>query len=88
MKLDSAANLGIKAFAVLSYLLAVVGACLSWRVPMVGAMVALLAVRTGFLTLIDVPEPRYVLVLFPIIFALAGRAVAALSRKDLAWLRG
>jgi 4-amino-4-deoxy-L-arabinose transferase-like glycosyltransferase len=88
IKLDNAANVAIKAFAILSYLLAIAGACLCWRVPVVGAMVALLVIRTGFFTLVDVPEPRYMLVLFPIIFALAGRAVAALSRKDLAWSRG
>ena len=78
-KLDGAANLAIMALLVLSYLLALAGACLCWRVPIVGALAALLVLRTGFITSLDLPDPRYMLVLFPAVFALAGCGMAVLS---------
>jgi 4-amino-4-deoxy-L-arabinose transferase-like glycosyltransferase len=42
----------------------------------VGLFVGYLLVRTAFLTTLETPEPRYVLVCFPVLFALAGQVFA------------
>jgi len=57
------------------------GAARLWRfAPETRAAVALLAVfvlvRTAFLTTVETPEPRYVLVCFPAVIALAAHALA------------
>jgi len=56
------------------------GAMRLWRfAPETRAAVALLAlfviVRTAFLTTVETPEPRYVLVCFPVVIALAAHGL-------------
>jgi hypothetical protein len=61
-------------------LLALYGACKVWRVPPARAALAVLVlyivVRTAFLTTLETPEPRYVLVCFPAVLALGAQVVA------------
>jgi 4-amino-4-deoxy-L-arabinose transferase-like glycosyltransferase len=84
--LDSAVNLlGIMAPLILSYVLAIAGACLSWRSPVAAALIAYLILRTGFTTVLDVPAHRYMFVLLPLAYALAGATVAAFP--GIAWRR-
>ncbi len=51
----------------------------------VGLLLGYVLLRTAFLTTLETPEPRYVLVCFPAILALAGQAFARSARpRDLA----
>jgi hypothetical protein len=64
--------------------LAIWGACRLWSYAGARAAVVLLlfylVVRTAFLTTLETPEPRYVLVCFPVLFALAAQVMA--GRKE------
>ena len=44
--------------------------------PAIALLAAFILVRTAFLTTLETPEPRYVLVCFPAILALAAQAFA------------
>ena len=62
-------------------LLALVGAARLWRSstavrPALAMMILFVLLRTAFLTTIETPEPRYVLVCFPIVLALAAQVFA------------
>jgi len=79
-RLDMCVTLGLFAANVFYAALALWGAWrLWWRSPDARAAVALLAlfvlVRTAFLTTIETPEPRYVLVCFPAVMALAAHGL-------------
>jgi hypothetical protein len=53
--------------------------------PAVALLIGYLLLRTAFLTTLETPEPRYVLVCFPAIFALAGQVFARSTKPpDLA----
>jgi hypothetical protein len=61
--------------------LAIWGALRLWRRssavrPAVGVLVVFIVLRTAFLTTLETPEPRYVLVCFPAIIALAAQVFA------------
>jgi hypothetical protein len=43
--------------------------------PALAMMISFVVLRTAFLTTIETPEPRYVLVCFPIVLALAAQAL-------------
>jgi hypothetical protein len=80
-RLDMGVTLGLF-FANLFYLaFALLGAVLLWRfAPESRAAVAMLVVfvlvRTVFLTTVETPEPRYVLVCFPAVIALAAHGLS------------
>ena len=48
--------------------------------PAVAVLIAFIALRTAFLTTLETPEPRYVLVCFPAIIALAAQVFASRAR--------
>ena len=90
-RLDMCVTLGLFAVNVFYVGLALWGALRLWRyAPETRAAVALLAsfvlVRTAFLTTVETPEPRYVLVCFPAVIALAAhgllRRTAAAVRRN------
>jgi hypothetical protein len=65
--------------------LAVVGAIQLWRRsaavrPALAMMILYVLMRTAFLTTIETPEPRYVLVCFPIVLALCAQLFARTER--------
>ena len=70
------------AFFLLNVLYLLVAACGAWKLWKAGtraraalcAIVAYILIRTAFLTTVEAPEPRYVLVCFPAILALAAIA--------------
>lgn len=82
---DFSVTLGFFLLQVLYVSLAIWG---GWRLlrekselaPAVGLLFGYLLLRTAFLTTIETPEPRYVLVCFPAIFALAGQVFARSAR--------
>jgi hypothetical protein len=50
----------------------------------VALLLGFILLRTAFLTTIETPEPRYVLVCFPAVFALAGQVFARSAKpRDL-----
>ncbi|HEV2223667.1 MAG TPA: glycosyltransferase family 39 protein [Candidatus Acidoferrales bacterium] len=66
-------SLGLFLLGIAYGVMALVGA---WRVrkdPVAFFLVAYIVIRTGFLTTIETPEPRYVLECFPVVFALAAQ---------------
>ena len=72
-------SLGLFLLGIVYGVMALAGA---WRVRMDPAallVVAYIVIRTGFLTTIETPEPRYVLECFPAVFALAAQLW---TRKD------
>jgi hypothetical protein len=50
--------------------------------PVVGLLLGYLVLRTAFLTTLETPEPRYVLVCFPIVLALAGQVFVRRKAGD------
>jgi hypothetical protein len=51
------------------------------RVPFSGVMVAYIAIRCLLLLTLETPEPRYTLECFPMIFILAGAALAVRTKS-------
>ena len=70
--------------------LALLGGWKLWRgcpaaQPAIVAMALYVVVRTAFLTTLETPEPRYVLVCFPILFALGAQAfVSRAAQREAA----
>jgi hypothetical protein len=67
--------------------LGVWGAARLWRSkaaarPVVAFLVVFILIRTAFLTTLETPEPRYVLVCFPALIALGARAFAGLPEAQ------
>jgi hypothetical protein len=61
--------------------LAIWGAVRLWRLsiavrPALGVLIVFIVLRTAFLTTLETPEPRYVLVCFPALIALAAQVFA------------
>jgi hypothetical protein len=61
--------------------LAIWGAVRLWRRsiaarPALGVLIVFIVLRTAFLTTLETPEPRYVLVCFPALIALAAQVFA------------
>lgn len=83
-------SLGLFLLGIAYGVMALVGA---WRVrkdPVAFFLVAYIVIRTGFLTTIETPEPRYVLECFPAVFALGAQLwarsaapAAMLARAEL-----
>jgi len=79
-RLDMGVTLGLFATNLFYLACALLGAVRLWRLaPESRAAVAMLAIfvlaRTAFLTTIETPEPRYVLVCFPVVIALAAHGL-------------
>ena len=80
-RLDQSVTVGFFVMNIVYLALAVWGAVRLWRWnPAVRPAVVLLGIfillRTGFLTTLEAPEPRYVLVCFPALIALGAQAFA------------
>jgi hypothetical protein len=85
--IDLSVTLSYFSLCVLYVALAIWGGWRVWREKSaLGFAVALLfgylLLRTAFLTTLETPEPRYVLVCFPAIFALAGQVFARSSNPE------
>ena len=85
-RLDMCVTIGLFAINVFYVALALAGALALWRqAPEARAAVVLLAsfvvVRTAFLTTIETPEPRYVLVCYPVVLAMAAQALLAWPKR-------
>jgi hypothetical protein len=80
-KVDQSVTVGLFLLNIAYIALAIWGAVLLWRRssavrPTVGVLVVFILLRTAFLTTLETPEPRYVLVCFPAIIALAAQVFA------------
>jgi hypothetical protein len=77
-KVDQSVTVGFFLLNIAYVALAIAGAFQLWRRsaavrPVLSMMVLFVVARTAFLTTIETPEPRYVLVCFPIVLALAAQ---------------
>ena len=83
---DQAVTAGFVLLNALYVLFGVWGAALLWRRPAARVAVALIAgyivVRTAFLATLETPEPRYMLVCFPALLALAAQIFAGKRAKE------
>ena len=77
---DLSVTLGFAALNALYLILAAWGACKLWAHraarPVVALLLAFIVLRTVFLATLETPEPRYTLVCFPAILALAAYVLA------------
>jgi hypothetical protein len=86
-RIDQSATVGLFLLNIAYIAMAVWGAARLWRrAPGARAGVALLAtfilLRTAFLTTLETPEPRYVLVCYPALLALAAQLFANSAPAD------
>jgi hypothetical protein len=86
-RIDQSATVGLFLLNIAYIAMAVWGAARLWRrAPGARAGVALLAtfilLRTAFLTSLETPEPRYVLVCYPALLALAAQLFASSAPED------
>jgi hypothetical protein len=77
-KIDQSVTVGFFLLNIAYLALAAWGAVRLWRRsnavrPAVGVLIVFIALRTAFLTTLETPEPRYVLVCFPALIALAAQ---------------
>jgi hypothetical protein len=84
-KIDQSVTVGLFLLNIAYTALAIWGALRLWRRssavrPAVGLLVVFIVLRTAFLTTLETPEPRYVLVCFPAIVALAAQVFARPDR--------
>jgi hypothetical protein len=83
---DQAVTAGFVLLNALYVLFGVWGAALLWRRPAARVAVALIVgyivVRTAFLATLETPEPRYMLVCFPALLALAAQIFAGKRAKE------
>ena len=80
-KIDQSVTVGLFLLNIAYVVLAIWGALRLWRRssavrPAVGVLVVFIVLRAAFLTTLETPEPRYVLVCFPAIIALAAQVFA------------
>ncbi len=80
-KVDQSVTVGLFLLNIAYIALAIWGALRLWRRssavrPAVGLLVVFIVLRTAFLTTLETPEPRYVLVCLPAIVALAAQVFA------------
>jgi hypothetical protein len=79
--IDQSATISLFLLNIAYLALALWGAVRLWKQgakarPAIALLAAFIMVRTAFLTTLETPEPRYVLVCFPAIFALAAQVFA------------
>jgi hypothetical protein len=77
-KVDQSVTVGFFLLNIAYMAMAIAGAIRLWRPstavrPALAMMILFVVLRTAFLTTIETPEPRYVLVCFPIVLALAAQ---------------
>jgi hypothetical protein len=77
-KIDQSVTVGFFLLNIAYAAMAIVGAIRLWRQssavqPALGVMILFVVLRTAFLTTLETPEPRYVLVCFPVVLALAAQ---------------
>jgi hypothetical protein len=80
-KIDQTVTVGLFLLNIAYIALAIWGALRLWRRssavrPAVGLLVVFIVLRTAFLATLETPEPRYVLVCFPALIALAAQVFA------------
>ncbi len=80
-KIDQSVTVGLFLLNIVYVALAIWGAARLWRQsasvrPAVAVLIAFILLRTAFLTTLETPEPRYVLVCFPALIALAAQVFA------------
>ncbi len=80
-KIDQSVTVGLFLLNIAYVALAIWGAVRLWRRsiavrPALGVLIVFIVLRTAFLTTLETPEPRYVLVCFPALIALAAQAFA------------
>src|ERR1700733_9498342 len=80
-KIDQSVTVGLFLLNIVYVGLAIWGAARLWRQsaavrPAVAVLVVFILLRTAFLTTLETPEPRYVLVCFPALIALAAQLFA------------
>jgi hypothetical protein len=81
-KIDQGLTVGLFLLNIGYVSLAIWGAVGLWRRsaavrPALGVMIAFVILRTAFLTSLETPEPRYVLVCFPVVIVLAAQVLAS-----------
>ena len=86
-KVDQSVTVGFFLLNIAYVALAIVGALRLWRRsaavrPALGVLILFVVLRTAFLTTIETPEPRYVLMCFPVVLALAAQAFASASKPS------
>jgi hypothetical protein len=86
-RIDQSVTVGLFLLNIAYIAIAVWGAARLWRrAPAARAAIALLAtvilLRTAFLTTLETPEPRYVLVCYPALLALAAQLFASSAPAD------
>jgi hypothetical protein len=86
-KVDQSVTVGFFLLNIAYVALALVGAIRLWRRsaavrPALGVMILFVVLRTAFLTTIETPEPRYVLVCFPVIIAFAAQVFSDAAKTD------
>jgi hypothetical protein len=79
-RIDQSMTAGFFVLNIMYVVLAIWGAVLLWRRgpaarPAIGVLIAFVVLRTAFLTTLETPEPRYVLVCFPVLLAVAAQAL-------------
>ena len=77
-KIDQSVTVGLFFLNIAYVALAICGAVFLWRrsravQAAVSLLILFIVARTAFLTTLETPEPRYVLVCFPILVALAAQ---------------
>jgi len=77
-RIDQSATVGLFLLNIAYVALAIWGAVRLWRRsiavrPALGVLIVFIVLRTAFLTTLETPEPRYVLVCFPALIALAAQ---------------
>lgn len=80
-RVDQSVTIGLFLLNIVYIALAIAGAIQLWRRsasarPAVAVLLVFLLMRTAFLTTLETPEPRYVLVCFPVLIALAAQVFA------------
>jgi hypothetical protein len=86
-KIDQSVTVGLDLLDIVYVALAIWGALRLWRRssavrPAVALLVVFVLLRTAFLTTLETPEPRYVLVCFPALIALAAQVFAGSSSSN------
>ena len=77
-RIDQSVTMGLFLLNIAYVALAIWGAVRLWRRsiavrPALGVLIVFIVLRTAFLTTVETPEPRYVLVCFPALIALAAQ---------------
>ena len=80
-RIDQSVTVGLFLLNIAYVALAIWGAVRLWRRsiavrPALGVLIVFIVLRTAFLTTLETPEPRYVLVCFPALIALAAQVFA------------